>query len=142
MSPDELSFLHADAWRDIYGLGSKGGVGKAPPKNWLRYGRTVNGSQPLVTIRDKKEHTEARKIFTPAFSDRALTQQAPLFNKYADQLVGNLKESSKTEEKLDMVRMYNFTTFDVMGDLTFGESLHMLDNAEVLPLTLNPRHQH
>ncbi|KAI4936817.1 uncharacterized protein J4E92_001542 [Alternaria infectoria] len=26
--------------------------------------------------------------------------------------------------------MYNFTTFDVMADLTFGESLHLLDNAE------------
>jgi hypothetical protein len=26
--------------------------------------------------------------------------------------------------------MYNFTTFDIMGDLTFGEPLHMLKNAE------------
>lgn len=29
--------------------------------------------------------------------------------------------------------MYNFTTFDVMGDLTFGEPLHMLSNAEYDP---------
>jgi cytochrome P450 len=27
----------------------------------------------------------------------------------------------------------DFTTFDVMGDLTFGEPLHMLDNAEYVP---------
>lgn len=32
--------------------------------------------------------------------------------------------------KIDLVRYYNFTTFDVMGDLTFGEPLHLLDNAE------------
>jgi hypothetical protein len=33
-----------------------------------------------------------------------------------------------------MVRMYNFTTFDVMDDLTFGEPFHILDNAEVSSL--------
>lgn len=73
-----------------------------------------------------------RKIFTPAFSDRALKQQEPLFVKYTDQLVSRLKEdvAADPEKKCDMVRMYNFTTFDVMGDLTFGEPLHMLDNAE------------
>lgn len=27
----------------------------------------------------------------------------------------------------------NFTTFDIMADMTFGEPLHMLDNAEYTP---------
>jgi cytochrome P450 len=82
-----------------------------------------------------KDHSRQRKIFTPAFSDRALKQQEPLFIKYADTLVTRLRESieSDPEKKLDMVKMYNFTTFDVMGDLTFGESLHMLENSEYDP---------
>lgn len=47
--------------------------------------------------------------------------------------MSHLKEGAQKGSKLDMVRWYNFTTFDVMGDLTFGEPLHMLDNAEYDP---------
>jgi hypothetical protein len=115
----------------IYGHGTKGTAGSAPNKHWLRYGRTMNGEPNLIQARDV-DHSRQRKIFTPAFSDRALKQQEPLFLKYTDQLVSKLKESIKQDPdaKLDMVRMYNFTTFDIMGDLTFGEPLHMLKNAE------------
>lgn len=133
ISPDELSFMNPQAWRDIYGHGSKEGRGSAPPKHWLRYVKSVNGAHSLVTIQDPSEHAQSRKIFTPAFSDRALTQQSPLFTKYADQLVRSLKKGSEDGAKFDMVRMYNFTTFDVMGDLTFGEPLHMLENSEYDP---------
>lgn len=55
--------------------------------------------------------------------------------RYTDQLVSLFSEAIQQdpEKEFDMVRMYNFTTFDVMGDLTFGEPLHMLDNAEYDP---------
>jgi hypothetical protein len=64
-----------------------------------------------------------------------LKQQEPLFVKYVDKLVSRLRSTIENDphEKLDMVRLYNFTTFDVMGDLTFGEPLHMLDRAEYDP---------
>jgi cytochrome P450 len=133
ISPDELSFTNPKAWRDIYGHGSKEGPGAAPPKNWGRQGRSVNGAKSIITQSDNAEHARIRKIFAPAFSDRALVQQAPLFTKYADQLVSNLRESVKKNVAVDLVRMYNFTTFDVMADLTFGECLHLLDNAEYDP---------
>jgi cytochrome P450 len=78
-----------------------------------------------------------RKIFTPAFSERSLTQQEPLLNKYADKLVQVLKEgieqSSNGTKALDMSRFYTFATFDIMADLSFGESLHMLDRNEYDP---------
>ncbi|EAT92397.2 hypothetical protein SNOG_00902 [Parastagonospora nodorum SN15] len=97
-----------------------------------KFGDVVRIS-PDVTTEDNAEHARKRKIFSPAFSDRALTAQAPLFLRYADQLVRLLKEGAEQGTKLDMVRWYNFTTFDVMGDLTFGEPLHMLDNAAYDP---------
>ena len=55
--------------------------------------------------------------------------------KYVDLLIAKLKASVEQDSgcKLDMVRNYNFTTFDVMGDLTFGEPLHMLESAEYDP---------
>jgi cytochrome P450 len=64
-----------------------------------------------------------------------LKQQEPLFVKYVDKLVSRLRKTTEDDpsEKLDLVRLYNCTTFDVMGDLTFGEPLHMLDRAEYDP---------
>ena len=118
VSPDELSFLDPQAWRDIYGHGSKEGKGSAPPKDWQRYGKTLNGAAPIITTQDPAEHARSRKIFTSAFSDRALTQQSPLFTKYADQLVSSLK-NGEDGATFDMVRMYNFTSFDVSNSIYY-----------------------
>ncbi|KAL5115725.1 hypothetical protein ACEQ8H_006333 [Pleosporales sp. CAS-2024a] len=131
---DELSWTDPNAWKDIYGHGTKGTPGTVPHKHWLRYGQTVNGSPNLILARDA-DHNRQRKIFTPAFSDRALKEQEPLFLKYTRQLVSKLKETIEADpqKSVDLVRMYNFTTFDIMGDLTFGEPLHMLEAAEYDP---------
>jgi cytochrome P450 len=134
ISPDELSFIDPQAWKDIHGHVTKANQGTMPYKHWTRYGTSVNGSYTLINAKDA-DHTRMRRIFSPAFSDRALKLQEPLFTKYVDLLVSKLKEGVEVEsdKKFDMVRNYNFTTFDIMGDLTFGEPLHMLDNAEYDP---------
>jgi len=138
VSPDELSFIHPDAWRDIYGHGSghgKGSRGSLPPKDWRWYSKATNGVDTMHLTQDSQEHSSQRRIFKSAFSDRALKEQEPLFNKYIDQLVGNLRTavSEKPDTEFDLVKNYNYTTFDVMGDLTFGEPLHMLDNSAYDP---------
>jgi cytochrome P450 len=133
ISPDELSFDEPQAWHDIYGQGSNKEKGSAPPKKWSWYGEKFNGAASLLNTQDSTEHARVRKIFTPAFSNRALIQQEPLLLKYVDQLVGSLKARDEMGAKFNMVRMYNFTTFDIMSDLTFGESLHMLENDKYDP---------
>ena len=135
MAPDELSFIHPDAWRDIHGHGTKGTRGSVPPKHWGRYGKPINGANSLIQSPHTADHARMRRLFNPAFSDRALKQQEPLFIKYVNQLVACLERglAEDPDREFDMVQMYNFTTFDVMGDLTFGEPLHMLDNAEYVP---------
>lgn len=140
VNPDELSCTDPNAWKDVYGHGTKGTPGSVPHKDWTKYGKSVNGAYNLLVARPE-DHSRMRKIFTPAFSDRALKQQEPLFVKYADLLVTKLRQGVEAEpdRKWDMVKMYNFTTFDVMGDLTFGEPLHMLSNAEYDPCTYSIR---
>jgi cytochrome P450 len=111
-SPEELSFIHPDAWRDIYGHGSgqgKGTLGSVPPKNWKWYGKASNGVASLITEQSAPDHARVRRIFKPAFSDRALKEQEPLFMKYVEQLVGNLRKtvSDEPEHQFDMVKNYN-----------------------------------
>lgn len=87
-------------------------------------------------------HSRVRRLFSPAFSDRALKQQEPLFRKYADLLVykigevGGANDADGTRGQLkpvDMTRLLNFTTFDVMAELCFGESLGLLARNEYSP---------
>lgn len=48
-----------------------------------------------------------RKVFTGAFSDRALKEQEPLFLQYINMLVEKLKDSIREnlDQEIDMVRM-------------------------------------
>lgn len=80
-------------------------------------------------------HAKVRRIFLPAFSERALKQQEPLFIKYVDKLVAVLRNGVQENptQDFDMVRLYNYTTFDIMGDLTFGEPLNMLAESKYDP---------
>ncbi|KAF2006836.1 cytochrome P450 [Amniculicola lignicola CBS 123094] len=134
ISPDELSIIDPGAWKDVQGHPTKNTKGSMPSKHFARYGRPLNGEVGMISARDDS-HARQRRIFNPAFSDRALKQQTPLFTKYIDKLVQKLKEGLEEDpdRKWDMVRMYNYTTFDVMADLTFGAPLHMLDNGDYDP---------
>lgn len=132
--PDELSYINAQGWKDIYGHRIRG---KALfPKNPRFFPKPPNGVDSLVAA-NAEPHTRARRIFSHAFSDKALREQEPLFQKYVDLLLQKLKEmvqgDPQHEHVFDMVNMYNFTTFDVMADLTFGESLQLLENSDYSP---------
>lgn len=78
-----------------------------------------------------ESHARQRKVFSQAFSDRALREQEGLIATYVDKLVAKLDELVSPNEKakgvVDMVKMLNFTTFDIMSDLAFGEPLHLLE---------------
>lgn len=111
ISPDELSFIDPQAWPDIYSYRAKGPHGSPPPKHFARYPTSINGYKSLILDDNDTEHARVRRIFNPAFSDRALTQQAPLFNKYVDQLVRKLQEGINRSENgvadFDLAKMYS-----------------------------------
>lgn len=69
-----------------------------------------------------------RRVFSPAFSDRSLRQQEPLFHKYTDLLISKLRGTEG--QPVPLGQMLNFATFDIMGDLTFGQPLGLLQSAE------------
>lgn len=49
-----------------------------------------------------------------------------------DLLISKLKEKidGPSEGKVDLTAWYNFTTFDIIGDLAFGEPFYALENGE------------
>ncbi|KAI6374353.1 hypothetical protein MCOR25_003145 [Pyricularia grisea] len=124
--PDELSYVDqgGSAWKAIYG--QEKGVKEFPRiKAW--YVEPFNGINPITSVPAHDIHRRFRAAFSPAFSERALRSQEPLFRKQIDLLCSILAdEAAETGEPANLTELFEFTTFDIMGDLALGESLGML----------------
>ncbi|GKZ20922.1 hypothetical protein AbraIFM66951_003819 [Aspergillus brasiliensis] len=125
ISPDQVSYSSAEAWRDIYGHASA--TKKSTEKDMRFFGHTLNRT-PDVIRAPAADHSRFRRNFSHAFSDKALREQQPLIAHYADMLIEKLRDIVQADPKatIEMVLMYNLTTFDIMGDLTFGDPLNLL----------------
>ncbi|GAP88679.1 putative cytochrome p450 monooxygenase [Rosellinia necatrix] len=122
VSPNEVFFLNPQAWKDIYGHGHA-----EFPKF---YPEGANMHPKKIISSNAQDHFRLRRAMLPAFSDKALTRQEPLIRTYVDLLIRRLREVSGTPGGTNMVRWYNFTTFDLIADLAFGESLHGLESGQ------------
>ncbi|KAK8017967.1 cytochrome P450 [Apiospora marii] len=80
---------------------------------------------------DDAGHRLMRRLQNPAFSDKALRAQERVIKGYIDLLVRKLHGLAADPDTavVDMVAWYNFTTFDIIGDLAFGEPFHCLRDA-------------
>ena len=126
--PDELSFIGSSAYQDIYN--SRPQFPK-PEKGTLV---SPNGVRPLPTITNIDDHNRQRRILSHAFSDRALREQEYLLQKYSDLLVDRLRDQvEQGQSTVDICEWYNFATFDIIGDLCFGQSFHCLETADNHP---------
>lgn len=125
ISPDQVSYSCADGWRDIYGHASA--TKKSTEKDMRFFGTTLNRTPDVIRAK-AADHSRFRRNFSHAFSDKALREQQPLIAHYADLLIEKLREvvQADPKAKIEMVMMYNLTTFDIMGDLTFGDPLNLL----------------
>ncbi|GME28656.1 PAS domain-containing protein [Neofusicoccum parvum] len=134
VSPNELSYIDADAWRGIYGHGNT-----ALPRDTRATPRARDNEPAMISIDDMEEHRHQRNIFSPAFSNRALKEQEPILLKHINLFVKRVREKgvSASGRGIDLVQWLNFTTFDIMGDLAFGKPLGLLENAEYTPWVRN-----
>ncbi|KAL9581562.1 MAG: hypothetical protein Q9203_005838 [Teloschistes exilis] len=125
IAPNELSFIDAQAWQDIYAHHQ----GRPNfPKNPLWMAPAENGVHSILSANDA-DHSRYRRLLSHAFSDRALREQEPILQNYIDFLVRRLREHASTSSTIDMVQWFNFTTFDIVGDLALGSSFGNLEKA-------------
>jgi len=120
IAPNSLAYRAAPAWRDIYGHRKKGH--QTFRKDPALYAPTPNGVNAIITANDE-QHTRMRRLLTHAFSSKALGEQEGILHIYADMLIDKLRGVLGEEQSpvVDMVRWFNYTTFDLIGDLAFGE---------------------
>ncbi|GAB7354526.1 hypothetical protein MBLNU459_g4991t1 [Dothideomycetes sp. NU459] len=130
VAPDELSFVNADAWNQIYG--------HRPGKPELQkdpgfYGAVSSPADSILRV-SRDRHSYMRKQMSHGFSERALRDQEGAIRQYANLFVGRLKENCAQGKPIqNIVKWFNFFTFDVMGDLVFGESFDCLQESGYHP---------
>lgn len=126
VAPNELSFASGDAWKPIYG--TRIGHGQKP-KDARFYPPTIGGA-PSIIVSNDADHSRFRRLLSHAFSDNSLRGQEPIIKGYVDLLMQRLQERiAGGNNAIDLMTWYNFTTFDIIGDLAFGESFGCLENA-------------
>lgn len=115
----DLSIIHPKAVEVIYGKDTK-------------CGRSAfyNGDPlpSLISCRDRSVHDRRRRVWSPAFSDKALRGYAQRIKIYDDQLLSRINAASSSASPINVSKWFNYYSFDAMGDLAFGKSFDMLKN--------------
>ena len=128
VGPDELSFTNPTAWKDIY---TKGFVrpyeykDKPPGKE----------AENLISA-SESDHFRFRKVLAPAFS--LTTEQESVVQASVGLLIAKLRQAITADTSgesavVDMLRWFNYTTFDIIGSLVWGSSFNCLEEVKYHP---------
>ncbi|PGH15628.1 hypothetical protein AJ80_05493 [Polytolypa hystricis UAMH7299] len=116
IGPNDLSITDADCVEVVSSAKSK--CTRAP---------FYSQAHPITSLhvtRDPMEHAQRRRVWSKAFSENALRGYEARVQRYNEQLIEQIGASCG--QPIDMTKWFNFYSFDVMGDLGFGQSFGML----------------
>lgn len=74
-------------------------------------------------------HTRMYKSLAPAFSTKALVEQEEIIQSCVDDFLQVLDVDGTNPLGLNMTRWFEMLTFDVLGEMAFGESFDSLKNS-------------
>ncbi|GME32624.1 uncharacterized protein LAJ45_07093 [Neofusicoccum parvum] len=120
-----LTYKGQFTW-DVDALHRKyGPVVRIAPNQLSFSGPTYQGGDVkpnLVTETDITRHGNLRKLYAHAFSTKALQKQEEIVQGHIHGFLRQLHTLGNTNDDLDMSKWFELVTFDVISDLTFGES--------------------
>ncbi|KAL6882176.1 cytochrome P450 [Trichoderma longibrachiatum] len=122
VGPDHLAIDGSVGWPEVYG--QKTGqeeFGKVP--EFLFQGDTT-----ALIAAPKDVHRRQRRQLAHAFSDSALRAQEGVMKQYVDLLMSRFAERADTGESFNIIKWFDFTTFDIIGHLYHSEPFHCLEN--------------
>ncbi|KAF2003109.1 cytochrome P450 [Amniculicola lignicola CBS 123094] len=121
VSPNELSFCSPESWTAIYMPRNKG-VAKIPKNEFYDMFGAGMEVQSLGTERDPVLAHQKRALFSAALSAKALAKQETVIQKNVDLFVSKLGKLGSGEEGINMTKWFIYLGFDIIGEMSFGES--------------------
>ncbi|KAL8917286.1 MAG: hypothetical protein Q9172_005912 [Xanthocarpia lactea] len=120
VGPNELSITDPAAWRDIYANNFQ----RAP-----QYSNRPPGKDAENFISaNQSDHARFRKVLSPAFSDKSIHEYERVIVKYTDTLIREIHKTKdmKGSRNIDLLKWYNYTTLDVIGEIIWSSSFGCL----------------
>jgi cytochrome P450 len=117
--PNELAFNTAQAFEDIYGH-RQGRPNMTRDPIHVGAVESIPGASNL-TMADEENHPRQRRALAYAFSKKALMEQEDILLGYVRKFISCLEEFAREGKPVNLVNWFNYTTFDIIGDLSFGE---------------------
>jgi cytochrome P450 len=128
ISPNELCFDEAAAWKDIYG--SRPGHANFH-KDPIHVGSIASvPGVTTITMADDANHARQRRALSHAFSTKALLEQEHIIKDYIEVFSNCMKDFARKGELVNVTDWLAYTTFDIIGDLSFGEPFGCLTNPD------------
>ncbi|KAK8092313.1 uncharacterized protein PG998_014996 [Apiospora kogelbergensis] len=127
-APNELSYVRADVWREVMGHRKSGqSENEKDQVHFAMFSNSIIGAS-------REDHSGVRRILSHGFSARRMLEQQPLIRHYVDLLFKRLRENSAGgSQPLNVMEWFNYTTFDIIGDLAFGEPFGCLASSKLHP---------
>ena len=128
VAPNELSFTNPAAWKDIYTNGFQ------RPYEWK--GKPQGKEADNLISANETDHRRFRKLLAPAFVVKH--EQEAIIQAHVNALIDKLKmtierEGSGDAATVDVLQWFNYTTFDIIGDLVWGSSFGCLEKVRSHP---------
>ncbi|KAK4097704.1 cytochrome P450 [Parathielavia hyrcaniae] len=136
VAPNRLSFTHPQAYQEIRGHR------KSNQEEHSKDAAFYAISRQNILGASREDHTRLRRILSHGFSAKSMQGQQPMITKYIDLLMQRLRERTTTTKKgektrqeavVDLTAWFNYTTFDIIGDLAFGEPFGCLEESQYHP---------
>ncbi|KAH9832147.1 Cytochrome-P450 monooxygenase, partial [Teratosphaeria destructans] len=115
VAPNELSYNTPDAWEDIYGRSSARPENRRP--EWF-----VSSKLHTIIGAHERDQKRMKTILAPGFSRAALESQEPIIKKHMDAFIRQIENATcGGSQPVNLIHWTNYLTFDIIGDLLFGE---------------------
>jgi cytochrome P450 len=83
-----------------------------------------------MTMADDTNHLRIRRSLAPAFSQKALLEQESIIQGIVDLMLDQLQQRARKGLTSDLRAWHNYATFDLIGDLAFGETFGCLKTSQ------------
>lgn len=124
LSPGEVAVSDISAVREIHRVGGK--YMKSPWYQTL----TPKGVQNLFNTNDPQFHSRHRRLLSMPMSDSSLRVVEPLVDSRIQLTIHRMKDDMERAGVVNIHKWWILMTSDIIGELSFGESLGLLETGK------------
>lgn len=140
VAPGMLVYTNAEAWKDIFGHQNGAAIKGEEFEKELYFYRARN-VPPNILSESRENHGLIRRQLSHGFSDKSLREQESIIKSYVDLFIQRIRErcvprsvdDGSSTTTFDMRHWFNYATFDIIGDLAFGEPFGCLEQGKLDP---------